>query len=307
MHPLSLPSAADLARFSLAAQHPLTLSWCPEAERLANLAEEHAFDLQLATDLELARQRAEFLRAGPPAEVYLNRWVRLTPDLSAMLSIRFKGLDVGQPFVDVSVTSRPVGEGDFAVLAEAARREYAPFRPPRLRFWSTEVFPNLRPDQRVLAAPLAELKGGEVAPGLSLRPTTDLSHYEDARTAYAAVDAAHPEHPGQARLLSEDDLRDTVEAGTMFEVVWRGAWSGYAGTLPKTKNGLPAQSIQEMLLAPHARGHGLGASLSILLARHLPDDGRVLSGTIHSENRGALTAARRAGRRDVGGWWWMPL
>ncbi|MFK7601777.1 hypothetical protein ACI3L1_06150 [Deinococcus sp. SM5_A1] len=73
----------------------------------------------------------------------------------------------------------------------------------------------------------------------------------------------------------------------MFDVVWRGGWSGYAGTLAKTKNGLPAQSIQEMLLAPHARGHGFGSSLSTLLARHLPEDGRVPSGTIHGENRGA--------------------
>ncbi len=103
----NLPTAADLARFALAAQHPRTLEWCPESQRLANLAEEHAFDLQLATDLELAGQRAAFINVGPSAEAYLNRWVTASPGLDAMLSIRFKGLDVGQPFVDVSVTSRP--------------------------------------------------------------------------------------------------------------------------------------------------------------------------------------------------------
>ena len=65
--------------------------------------------------------------------------------------------------------------------------------------------------------------------------------------------------------------------------------------------------MQELLLAPHARGHGLGAALSTLLARHLPDPAQVLSGTIHGRNRGALNAATRAGRHDVGGWWWAPL
>ncbi len=120
------------------------------------------------------------------------------------------------------------------------------------------------------------------------------------------MEAAHLKHPDQAGLLSKKELQKTIEAGTMFDVIWHGEWSGYAGTLAKTTNGLPAQSVQEMLLAPHARGHGFGASLSILLARHLSADGRVLSGTVHGENRGAWMAARRAGRHDVGGWWWMP-
>ncbi|QFP76434.1 hypothetical protein [Deinococcus sp. AJ005] len=302
-----LPTPADLARFSLAAQHPLTLEWCSEAERLANLAEEHAFDLQLATDLKLAGKRAEFINVGPPVEAYLNRWVSVSSDLDAMLSIRFKGMDVGKPFVDVSVTSRPVTVTDLPALVETAGHEYGGFNAPRIRIWSAaETFFDLRPDLRVLAAPLAELGGGEVAPGLSLKPTADLSSYADAQAAYAAVDAAHPKHPGQAGLLCEEDLQETIDAGTMFDVIWRGRWSGYAGTLAKTKNGLPAQSVQEMLLAPHARGLGFGSSLSVLLARHLSADRRVLSGTIHGENRGALAAARRAGRHNIGGWWWVP-
>ncbi|MFK7601778.1 hypothetical protein ACI3L1_06155 [Deinococcus sp. SM5_A1] len=207
----NLPTAAELARFSLVAQHPLTLGWCSEPERLANLAEEHAFDLQfdlqLATDLELAGKRAEFINVGPPAEAYLNRWVTVSSGLDAMFSIRFKGMDVGKPFVDVSVTSRPVLAQDFPALIESAPREYGDFHPPRIRIWSAaEGFSGLRPDQRVLAAPLTELGGGEVAPELRLKPTADLSNYADAQAAYAAVDAAHPKHPGQAGLLSEEDL-----------------------------------------------------------------------------------------------------
>lgn len=273
-----------------------------------NLAEEHAFDLQLATDLELAGKRAELINVGPPAEAYLNRWISVAPDLDAMLSIRFKGMDVGKPFVDVSVTSRPVTVADLPALIEAAGREYAAFNAPRIRIWSAkEIFSNLRPDQRVLAAPLAELGGGEVAPELSLRLTAHLSNYADAQAAYAAVDADYPKHPGQAGLLSEEDLQNAIDAGTMFDVIWRGKWSGYAGTLPETQLGLSAQVVQEMLLALHARGQGFGSSLSILLVRHLPADGRVLAGTIHGENRGALAAARRAGRHDIGGWWWVGI
>lgn len=68
----TLPSASELAALSLTAQHPLTHTWTDEATRLAHLAEEHAFDLRLATDLELAAGRAEFLNVGQPPAAFLN-------------------------------------------------------------------------------------------------------------------------------------------------------------------------------------------------------------------------------------------
>ena len=173
-----LPTAAELARFALAAQHPRTLVWCPEPQRLANLAGEHNFDLKFATDLELAEKRADFINVGPPAEAYLNPWITVSPGLDAVLSIRFKGMDVGEPFVDVSVTSRPVVANNLFVLVEAALPEYGDFHPPRIRIWSAaQTLPDLRPDRRVLDASLAELSGGEVASGLRLRRTVDLSEY----------------------------------------------------------------------------------------------------------------------------------
>ncbi|WP_216317930.1 hypothetical protein [Deinococcus aestuarii] len=309
-----LPTAADLATFSLAAQHPLTRSWADDPTRLALLAEEHAFDLQLATDLDLAGQRAEFLNVGQPPEAFLNRWGEVGPDLSAMLSIRFEGLDREKPFVDASVTSRPLKASDLPALASAGLDVYGAFRPGRLRVWSaapldgwTAEVPGTRPDRRVLAAPLAELREREVPDDLTLLPTRDLTRYAHAVAAYAAVDVAHPEHIEQARVMEEEALQEVIEARTMFDVLWKGRWSGYVGALPKPKYGFPAYSVQELLLAPHARGHGLGPHLSTLLARHLPDDGRVLSGTIHGENLGARRAALRAGRHDVGGWTWVPL
>lgn len=309
-----LPTTAELAAMSLAAQHPLTRTWVSDTTHLAGLEEEHALDLRLATDLDLAAQRAEVLDVGQPPEAFLNRWVELAPDLCAMLSIRFKGLDREKPFVDASVTSRPLVPSDLPALLAAAQDVLGAFRPRRLRVWSAAPLngwpaslPGARPDMRVLAAPLSELRGRAVPDGLSLRPTSDLTHHAEAVAAYAAVDAAHPEHAEQARVISADDLLEAVEAGTMFDVLWRGEWSGYAGTLPEPQLGLPAQVVQELLLAPHARGHGLGPHLSTLLARALPDEGRVLSGTIHGQNLGARRAALAAGRHDIGGWTWVSL
>ena len=306
----SLPGADVLARCTLAVQHPLSRTWLGDDPRLVLLAEEHAFDLQLATDLDLARLRAEHLGLDQPAEALLNRWLPVSTGLDALLSIRFQGGAVELAFVDVSVTSRPLLAGDLAALETAARQAYPGFGCHRLRFWSPDPrgsVPGTSPDLRVLAAPLTDLRERSTPTGLRLAPTPDDRHLADATAAYASVGLRHPGHARQARVLDAEALAAAMTAGTMFDVWWQGAWSGYAGTLPETQLGLPAQVVQELLLAPHARGRGLGRFLSTLLAQMLPDDGRVLSGTIHADNVGAIRAATAAGRLDLGGWSWWPF
>jgi GNAT superfamily N-acetyltransferase len=71
--------------------------------------------------------------------------------------------------------------------------------------------------------------------------------------------------------------------------------------------GMPAWVVQELALAPNARGQGLGRYLSGMLARELSDERPLLIGTIHADNRGAHSAALAAGRHDVGGWVQIPL
>lgn len=311
MNPMTektLPALAELARYSLQVQHPLTRQWLDDAQRLELLHQEHAFDRQLATDLDIARQRAQHFDVRPPAEAFLNRWVQASDDLEVMLSMRYQGLDVNKPFVDVSITTRPVTEMDLPALLDAALEVYGMFRPLKLRFWSPEPlghFAGTRPDMRLIAAPTAELRQRQTPPELTLTPTLDLRHYPQAQEAYAAQAARHPNHPEQARLQSREDMQEAVDAGSMFDVLLNGVWSGYVGTLLEIKAGLPVHLVQEMLLTPEARGRGYGPYLSTLLAQHLPGDGRVLLGDIHGENLGAQRAAKAAGRHDIGGWSWV--
>ena len=304
-----LPSAHDLARMTLEQQHPLTRGWLDDETRLVNLAGEQEFDLQLATDHDLAARRAKFLNVGQPPGAFLNRWVEVGPDLRAMLSIRFKGLDRDKPFVE-ALTSRAWTKGDLGALKAAALDTYGAFKPLHLRLWSAEVGEpdtTFTPDRRVLAGRVGDLNAAEVPPELDLRPTADLGHYEEARAAYAAVDGQHPAHRSQAQLEAAEDLQEGIEAGLLFDVRLNGVWAGYVGVQEGTELGLNTYTVQELILAAQARGRGHGPALTTLLARHLPDPGRVLLGSIDAANRGALTAAVRAGRRDVGGWDFLPL
>lgn len=310
-----LPSAADLAGWTLAAQHPLTREWDDDEARIARLADDHEFDLRLATDLDLATQRALLAPGHAPAEL-LNRWLAVAPDLRAMLSIRFEGGDASMPFVDASALSRPLAEGDLPALGAAALQVFGSFSPRYLRLWSaapTDAYAGTARDKRFLAAPLDELANhagtSASAAELSLAPTPDLSQWDAAVAAYAAVDADHPGHREQAGIQGKDDLAESVDAGTLFDVLVDGEWAGWVGATTDTSSslGLAAYEVLEIILAPGFRGRGYGAHLTTLLAGRLPQRDRVLIGTIHADNRGAMEAAARAGRYDVGGWLQLPL
>jgi hypothetical protein len=301
----------DLAEWVLAQQHPVTTTWVGTDARLTALANDLADDVSMLTDLDLATWRRDRFAPDQPAEVMLNHWVSVSDDMQAMFSMRYEGGDRDRPFVDASVLSRAPATGrDLTDLAEAAAATYRVLAPRHLRVWSARPvnsFTGTSPDKRFVAAPLEQLRTTELPGNLTARPADDLGHYEDADAAYRSVDAAHPAHPRQAGIESREDLAEAFDQGLLFDVLLDDAWAGYVAARPGGRLGLPGYTVQELVLAPQARGHSRGQYLSPLLARCLPATDGVLVGTIHHDNRGALIAAEHAGRIDIGGWFAIPL
>jgi hypothetical protein len=308
-----LPSARELAEFSLPAQHPLTRSWVDDDLRLELLTKQHELDIELLTDPEIAALRTERFAPGRPIEVMFNQWVQLAADQHVMLSMRYDDGDRTKPFVDASALSRSLQQEDLLPAASAASQYFGSLNPKYLRLWSSEptgFFPETLPDRRFLAGPLAILRraGESVPPELTLVRATSLANYELAQAAYDAVDAAHPDHPQQAQLQRRDKLESTIEDGFLFDITVDGRWAGYIAAKPDGQDlGLPAYTVQDIILSPTHRARGYGPHLTTLLARGLPDDLPFLIGTIHANNRGALTAALTSGRADIGGWLQIPL
>ncbi|WP_432939304.1 GNAT family N-acetyltransferase [Kribbella sp. CA-253562] len=306
-----MPTATELAAYSLPAQHPVTRSWIPDDVRLELLAQQHELDVALATDLGIAAQRAERFAPGHPPELLLSRWTPVG-DLHAMLSMRYEGGDPAKPFVDATPLSRAVRVEDLEALASAARDAYGVLGPRYLRLWSAEAigfFAGTSPDRRFLAAPIETLRRRSAVPAeLSFAPATHLDNYPRAAAAYAAIDRAHPDHPDQARIETAEDLAESIAAGLLFDVLVDGAWAGYVGAHVNDETlGMPAYVVQEFVLDPAYRGRGYGRHLPALLAKALPDDKPILLGVIHAANRAALDAALASGRIDVGGWFQVPL
>lgn len=301
----SLPDSRVLAGYLLDQQHPVTQSWASRADRLDALTRELVTDVSMMADLDFATWRRDLFAPELPAEVMLNRWVTVTDDLRAMLSMRYEGGNAARPFVQVTVLSRAVEVADLGALAAAAPTHFGVLDPHYLRVWSAQPanhFPETRPDKRFLAAPLSLLRRAPLPPGLRASPAADLSHYTQACEAYEAVDAEHPHHPREAAIETRDALEESRQSGMLFDVLVDDAWSGYIAATAGARLGLPGFTIQELVLAESARGRSLGRYLSPLLARALPDDHGVLFGTVHHDNIGARRAASNAGRVDVGGW-----
>ncbi|WP_433162656.1 GNAT family N-acetyltransferase [Kribbella sp. CA-247076] len=305
-----IPAAAELAVYTLERQHRLLRTWVDDATLLAAFTKQHdEVDVLLATDLAIATARAERFAPGRPAESMLNRWLP-AGDLHAMFSMRFEGLDPTKPFVDATPMTRSPRTEDLTALAATALDAYGIHRPRYLRLWSAE--PRIRgthPDRRFLSAPISELQPHDVPAGLALRPAAKVDHYDEAQTAYDAMDADHPAHAGQAALQDRDDLQEAADVGLLFDVTVDGEWAGYvSATLDSGDTaGLPTYVVQELILTPAHRGHGYGPHLTALLAQALPDKTRLLTGTIHAANTGARSAALKAGRHDIGGWVQLPL
>src|SRR5690349_9767264 len=123
-----IPSARELGSSFLAAQHPLTRRWVDAGVRLDMLTGGCADDVLLATDMEVAASRVRTFAPGLPAEALLNRWLAVGADLEAMLSMRYEGGDPRRPFVDATVTNRPLVADDLPVLVRAAVETYRALR-----------------------------------------------------------------------------------------------------------------------------------------------------------------------------------
>jgi hypothetical protein len=307
-----IPTAQELAAYTLERQHPLTRNWVDDETRLKLLTELHAgLDVLLAEDRSIAESRIERLAPGTPVDAMLNHWVAIGDDLHAMLSMRFEGLDVTKPFVDASPLSRPLEPCDLPGLAAAAMDIYRVHNPRHVRLWSSEpidAFLGSQRDRRFLGAPLSDLQPHDVPAGLALVPTAVVDHYDEAEAAYNAVDQDHPEHPRQASLASRESLQDSADDGLLFDITMNGTWAGYSAVQTDSDDtlGLPSYVVRDVFLAKPFRGEGLGRHLAPLLAQSLPEQSNILLGAIHANNTGARNAALAAGRQDVGGWLLVP-
>ncbi len=295
--------------------HPQVRAWLGDEAVERNLAEELEGDLErLVSDALAAEFQYHCSVDGANTDDYKNRLLTVG-ELELLVGIRFLGLDMGKPFIDVIYMSEPtLTPEQLEHVQDAVRAEYAVFKPERTRFYCPSQGPRYSAagDKRLLVAPLGVMiSKADADPRVTLRRAESLAFYSRYNAVYNELYAERPELREVVRVEGEEDMQGYLGAGHLFEMFVDDVWAGVTAVFRDVNAGVGGFCVGEVVLAGAFRGKGLGSAVQGGLARGLLEGGAgpgdLLFGTVGEINVPARRAAERAGRVDVGGHVWLPL
>ena len=300
---------AEMARARLAWTAPAIREWYDDDRLLRQLATGLAAERARVDDEEFGASFRDGvgLHSGTSPLEWANRRVQLPGGGWAVVGIRFRALDVARPFVDVVATTAPPTDDGVAEVAEAVLPYFAQFEPLCLRVeppGPSAVDGDV--DQHVVAGQVDALRAWSRAASydtVALRPGDPEALTEWAAAIYAALP---PDRGTWATPEDQDSLQHCADEGLLFEVVVDGTSAGVVAAIRDDRHGMSGFCVEEICLDGAWRGRGLAAGVVQRLVDVLPaDDGDVLWGTIHPDNRPSLRNALSVGRRIVGGYVWV--
>jgi L-amino acid N-acyltransferase YncA len=302
--------------YALAQAHPMLRQWRGAALE-ADLREATAASLRtFIVDAEAQRVADTMRVLALPAASYQGRLIDMG-GVRSIAHIDFPDPSGDFPFVKIKGASEPPGSiAEWHPLAKAINGAFAQFRPRAVYFFHPAHLPLRAPEARVdtylVAAPAGGMAGRPDAPGLDrveLRRATGLAFYPEYEAAYEQMLAERPYLRDEIEVESRDDLAECLEEGLLFEVLVDGVWGGLIAAERDLVAGLRGLVIEEIVLARAARGQGLGPAVHQRFARAMAanDPATVILGTIAAKNAPSLRTAGKAGRLEIGAWYWIDL
>ena len=297
--------------YALEQVHPLTLAWYGEDEIKKQLLEDVVRDAHEYFSSNFAQEfaagAAQVLGIAP--EHFAHRLLDVG-GLRIIAGIRFFGMDLERPFVEVAGISRPVqSDAERDALSAELARAFGVFKPLHWRIFQAShqayQFAGCDGDKRVLAGLLGEIKTA-AKPNhwerVRLRRARNLEFYPQYESALREIYESHPWLPDVCRIESLEDMREYLAHDEVFEVLVGGEWAGLTIASRSERFGLRGWYMLEMTLQQRWHGQGLAVAVQRHLATQLTDEGRDgLFGTIGAVNLPMLKTAGRVGRIDLGG------
>jgi hypothetical protein len=307
----------EFLKYALEQVHPLLLEW---------------YGKNTLTDLLLAdvqRDAYEFFTpnfaqefaGGKPAVLgiadtfYAHRLLEVS-GRRLIAGIRFFGMDIKRPFVDVARISKPLENSDQQLeISEFLSKEFAIFKPTRWRVFQAShleyQFAGCDTDLRVIAGLLSSINA-QPNPAhdyrVKLKPASNLEFYLRYQKLYQDLYAKHPWLSDVARTETLEDLQHYLEHDKVFEIFIDGIWAGITIAARDQAWGLKGWLMIEIALESGWQGQGLGVAVQRQLATQLEDAGNdTLFGTIGAVNISMQKTAAKVGRVDLGGQYWVNL
>ncbi|MDX2008350.1 MAG: GNAT family protein [Meiothermus sp.] len=246
---------------------------------------------------------------GLPAQMFKHRLLE-AQGRRLIAGIRFFGMDLGRPFVEVARISRPLeSDREKEAITELLRREFASFKPQRWRVYQSAHLPyqfaGCAGDKRYMLGFLEAIRQRPRPEGmdrLELCRARDLEFYPRYAAMYVQLFAERLWMPDVSRQESREDMAHYLETALVYEIFVDGQWAGVTVVSRSQDVGATGYYMIEIALEQAFRGAGLGVAVQRSLVELLEDSGGdALFGTIGAVNAPMLRTAKRVGRTDVGG------
>ena len=314
----------ELAQARLAWVSPRLREWYDDARLVRQLASGLSDEAGRVGDVVFGAEFRDGVGIAASADPldWANRRIDLPTGGWAVAGIRFRGLDVTRPFVDVVATTEPPTPDGLAAVAAAVLPYFASFDPLCLRVdapdpaglveqvAADERFgPRCSVDQYVVAGPVHDLRGRPRAPSydlVALRPGDAAALADRAAGIYAELVRRNPDLLMWARAEDAESLASCADEGLLFEVLLDGEPAGVVAAVRDDAHGMCGFRVVVLCLDADRRGRRLAPGVLQRLVDELPaEDGDVLWGTIHPDNAPSLRNSLSVGREVVGGYAWV--
>ena len=315
-----LPSdLASLARefttCALEQAHPMVRMWRGK-DLEADLHMMTAREVALLVDETTARGFAETMKVlALPPTAFTARLVEI--DGTRFLArIDFPDTTGANSFVEILRATTPPGSITDATVFHRLAEAFAGFAPHRIQFYHPShrpiAVPGARVDQHFLAGLASEMTARSPAPGLErieLARATNLSFYPRYVAVYRQMYEERPALLDSVRIEDEESLAECLADALLFEIAVNGLWAGIVAARHRLVGGVRGIYMIEIVLDATHRGQTLGPAVHQRLATIVStsEPAAVIIGTIARANTPSLTTATRAGRVEIGAWYWLDV
>lgn len=301
---------------------PLLKQHYSDEQLYQQASNELAEDVERLTSNELAEIFYQYAPvANVDASAYKTRMLSIDSN-EILCGIRFRGMDLSRPFVNIAVTTETLTKATINKVVEQVSQDFRAFSPQYVQFYisshlaiNAEDFDNAHWDYRVLANALTLLvnnisKDDSIInqPRYSLILTDDLEFYPEYEQAYKDLFDKNPDHKEMTELKAIENMTEWLAQGLIFLLKVDTALAGIMIVERDNSLGMTGFYVNENLVFNHYRG--LGAWMQQAVIQQLANQPNkrasdMLFGTIHNDNIAAINCAKRMGRQDIGGYLWV--
>ena len=319
----------SLIQAKAAQAHPLLKRIYTKTDLYKQCAHELQEDIERLESDHLALLFAQyaFITGRHPSE-YKTRLINCDNGNIALCGIRFRGMDISQPFVTVTTTLKPLSIDSINILVDNISKAFHAFKPQYAQFYIPSYldiepanFSSAHWDNRILANSLYTLVENEVqdiaCPAhtkCELVSANSLTFYNQYEMAYNKLLDEFPQHAVMMELKPIEDMRAWVAQGFVNLLCVNDKLAGVIIVEPDNSLGMTGFYIIENIIFSEYRGQGLGKWMQQAMIYQLVNNQSrqskrqetdMLFGTIHFDNTSAIQCAKSVGRYDIGGYLWV--